>query len=172
MREQERYIALQIRREVNRRREHEIQILAEELKQDWERQQKEKLETLHKLYQESLQLLGEGHRSAKENVNNLTSKAQQTAISRPASSVNDLSNYVRSDFHVLFSNICSNQQSTPLQNRVTHSYHSWSCVPQEPDWEAIAQKHEENHNRAAERYHNALKELKSQRQKEQEEQNR
>ncbi|XP_046891880.1 centrosomal protein of 295 kDa isoform X2 [Hypomesus transpacificus] len=109
VREQERYIALQIRREVNRRREHEIQILAEELKQDWERQQKEKLETLHKLYQESLQLLGEGHRSAKEN---------------------------------------------------------------EPDWEAIAQKHEENHNRAAERYHNALKELKSQRQKEQEEQNR
>ncbi|XP_062328757.1 centrosomal protein of 295 kDa isoform X2 [Osmerus eperlanus] len=109
VREQERYIALQIRREVNRRREHEIQILAVELKQDWERQQKEKLETLHKLYQESLQLLGEGHRSAKEN---------------------------------------------------------------EPDWEAIAQKHEENHNRAAERYHNALKELKSQRQKEQEEQNR
>ena len=56
MREQERYIALQIRREVNRRREHEIQILDEELKQGWERQQKENLETLHKLYQESLQL--------------------------------------------------------------------------------------------------------------------
>ena len=90
VREQERYIALQIRREVNRRREHEIQILAEELKQDWERQQKEKLETLHKLYQESLQLLGEGHRSAKENVSTLTSKAQQTAISRPTSSFNDV----------------------------------------------------------------------------------
>lgn len=109
VREQERYIALQIRREVQRRREREIQNLAEELREDWQRQQREKLDTLQKLYEESLLLLGEGHRSAKEN---------------------------------------------------------------EPDWETIAQKHEENHNRAAERYHNALKELKSQRQKEQEEQNR
>ncbi|XP_029571492.1 mucin-12 isoform X3 [Salmo trutta] len=109
VREQERYIALQIRTEVQHRRERELQNLAEELKEEWEQQQSEKLETLQKLYQDNLRVLGEGHRSAKEN---------------------------------------------------------------EPDWEAIAQKNEENHVRADERYRVALKELKSQRQKDQEEQNR
>ncbi|XP_036820681.1 uncharacterized protein cep295 isoform X3 [Oncorhynchus mykiss] len=109
VREQERYIALQIRTEVQLRRERELQNLAEELKGEWEQQQSEKLETLQKLYQDNLRILGEGHRSAKEN---------------------------------------------------------------EPDWEAIAQKNEENHVRADERYRVALKELKSQRQKDQEEQNR
>ncbi|XP_064841246.1 uncharacterized protein cep295 isoform X1 [Oncorhynchus masou masou] len=109
VREQERYIALQIRTEVQLRRERELQNLAEELKGEWEQQQSEKLETLQKLYQDNLRVLGEGHRSAKEN---------------------------------------------------------------EPDWEAIAQKNEENHVRADERYRVALKELKSQRQKDQEEQNR
>ncbi|XP_052323839.1 centrosomal protein of 295 kDa isoform X2 [Oncorhynchus keta] len=109
VREQERYIALQIRTEVQLRRERELQNLAEELKGEWEQQQSEKLKTLQKLYQDNLRVLGEGHRSAKEN---------------------------------------------------------------EPDWEAIAQKNEENHVRADERYRVALKELKSQRQKDQEEQNR
>ncbi|CAB1348080.1 unnamed protein product [Coregonus sp. 'balchen'] len=109
VREQERYIALQIRTEVQQRRERELQNLAEELKEEWERQQREKLDTLRKLYQDNLRVLGEGHRSAKEN---------------------------------------------------------------EPDWEAIALKNEENHVRADERYREALKELKSQRQKDQEEQNR
>ncbi|XP_038817035.1 centrosomal protein of 295 kDa [Salvelinus namaycush] len=109
VREQERYIALQIRTEVQLRRERELQNLAEELKEEWEQQRSEKLETLQKLYQDNLRVLGEGHRSAKEN---------------------------------------------------------------EPDWEAIAQKNEENHVRADERYRVALKELKSERQKDQEEQNR
>ncbi|XP_071213810.1 uncharacterized protein cep295 isoform X2 [Salvelinus alpinus] len=109
VREQERYIALQIRKEVQLRRERELQNLAEELKEEWEQQRSEKLETLQKLYQDNLRVLGEGHRSAKEN---------------------------------------------------------------EPDWEAIAQKNEENHVRADERYRVALKELKSERQKDQEEQNR
>uniref|UniRef100_UPI003AAB0394 uncharacterized protein cep295 n=1 Tax=Centroberyx gerrardi TaxID=166262 RepID=UPI003AAB0394 len=109
VREQERNISLQIRREVQRRRQSELQSLEEQLREDWERQQRDKLLTLQSLYQESLQLLGQGHRSAKEN---------------------------------------------------------------EPDWEAIAQREEENHAKAEERYREALKELKSQRQKDHEEQNR
>lgn len=68
VREQQRDIALQIRREVERRRQRELEKLEEELRADWERQQREKLNALQKLYEESLQLLGQGHRSAKENV--------------------------------------------------------------------------------------------------------
>ncbi|XP_038830345.1 centrosomal protein of 295 kDa-like isoform X3 [Salvelinus namaycush] len=109
VREQERYIALQIRTEVRQRLERELQNLAQELKEEWERQQREKQETLQKLYQDNLRVLGEGHRNAKEN---------------------------------------------------------------KPDCEAIAQKNEENNVWADERYRDAIKELKSQRQKEKEEQNR
>ncbi|XP_070685424.1 centrosomal protein of 295 kDa [Pempheris klunzingeri] len=105
VREQQRYIALQIRREVEQRRQRELEQLEEELREDWERQQREKLNTLQELYQESLQLLGQGHRSAKEN---------------------------------------------------------------EPDLAAIAQREEENHAKAEERYREALKELKSQRLKDHE----
>lgn len=68
VREQQRYIALHIRQEVEQRRQKELQQLEEELRKDWERQQQEKLRMLQTLYQESLQLLGQGHRSAKENV--------------------------------------------------------------------------------------------------------
>ncbi|XP_023266066.1 centrosomal protein of 295 kDa-like [Seriola lalandi dorsalis] len=107
VREQQRYIALQIRQAVEQRRQRELEQLAEELRQDWERQQREKLDTLQRLYHESLQLLGQGHRSAKEN---------------------------------------------------------------EPDLAAIAQRQEENHTKAEERYREALKELKSQRLKDHERQ--
>lgn len=68
VREQQRYIALQIRQAVEQKRQHELEQLEKQLREDWERQQKEKLDTLQRLYQESLQLLGQGHRSAKENV--------------------------------------------------------------------------------------------------------
>lgn len=68
VREQQRDIALQIRREVEQRRQRELEKLEKELRVDWERQQREKLNALQKLYEESLQLLGQGHRSAKENV--------------------------------------------------------------------------------------------------------
>ncbi|XP_028276388.1 centrosomal protein of 295 kDa isoform X2 [Parambassis ranga] len=105
VREQQRYIALHIRQEVEQRRQQELQHLEEELRKDWEQQQQEKLQTVQTLYQESLQLLGQGHRSAKEN---------------------------------------------------------------EPDLAAIAQKEEENHIKAEERYREALKELKSQRLKDHE----
>ncbi|KAG7234902.1 hypothetical protein INR49_003639 [Caranx melampygus] len=108
VREQQRYIALQIRQAVEQKRQHELEQLEKQLKQDWERQQREKLDTLQSLYQESLQLLGQGHRSAKEN---------------------------------------------------------------EPDLATIAKKEEENHTKAEERYREALRELKSQRLKENERQN-
>lgn len=68
VREQQRYIALQIRQAVEQKRQHELEQLERQLRQDWERQQREKLDTLQRLYQESIQLLGQGHRSAKENV--------------------------------------------------------------------------------------------------------
>ncbi|KAM6931874.1 uncharacterized protein cep295 isoform 2-T2 [Lycodopsis pacificus] len=107
VREQQRCISLQIRREVEQRRQRELEQLEQQLREDWERQQREKLHALQTLYQESLQLVGQGHRSAKEN---------------------------------------------------------------EPDLEAIAQRKEENHVKAEERYREALKELKSQRLKDDERQ--
>ncbi|MED6272438.1 hypothetical protein CHARACLAT_030390, partial [Characodon lateralis] len=107
VREQQREIAQQIRQEVEQRRQHELRQLEEQLREDWERQQREKLQTLQSFYQESLQLLGQSHRSAKEN---------------------------------------------------------------EPDPAAAAQREEENHAKAEERYREALKELKIQRIKEQEKQ--
>ncbi|XP_041851766.1 centrosomal protein of 295 kDa isoform X3 [Melanotaenia boesemani] len=107
VREQQKYIALQICREVEHRRQYELRQLQEKLREDWELQQREKLHTLQRLYQESLQLLGQGHRSAKEN---------------------------------------------------------------EPDLAAIAQRKEENHAKAEERYREALKELKTQRIKDHERQ--
>ncbi|CAJ1064788.1 centrosomal protein of 295 kDa isoform X2 [Xyrichtys novacula] len=67
VREQQRYIALHIRQEVEQRRRRELEKLGEELRVEWEKQQREKVDTLQRLYQESLQLLGQGHRSAKEN---------------------------------------------------------------------------------------------------------
>ncbi|XP_034385039.1 uncharacterized protein cep295 isoform X3 [Cyclopterus lumpus] len=109
VREQQRYIALQIRREVEQRRQRELDQLEQKLREDWERQQRDKLHALQRLYQESLQLVGQGHRNAKEN---------------------------------------------------------------EPDLEAIAQREEENHVKAEERYREALKELKLQRLKDDERQSR
>ncbi|XP_036977228.1 centrosomal protein of 295 kDa isoform X3 [Acanthopagrus latus] len=79
VREQQRDIALQIRREVEQRRQRELEKLEEELRADWERQQREKLNALQKLYEESLQLLGQGHRSAKENEPDLAAIAQREA---------------------------------------------------------------------------------------------
>ncbi|XP_033988661.1 uncharacterized protein cep295 [Trematomus bernacchii] len=77
VREQQRYISLQICREVERRRQRELEQLEKDLREDWERQQRDKLHTLQTLYQESLQLLGQGHRSAKENEPDLEAIAQR-----------------------------------------------------------------------------------------------
>uniref|UniRef100_A0A1A8JVF2 Uncharacterized protein n=1 Tax=Nothobranchius kuhntae TaxID=321403 RepID=A0A1A8JVF2_NOTKU len=77
VREQQRYIAQQIRRKVEQRRQHELQLLEKELRENWEREHGEKLQTLERLYQESLQLVGQSHRSAKENEPDLTAMVQK-----------------------------------------------------------------------------------------------
>lgn len=68
VREQQRCIALKIRRDVERRRQHELEQLGNDLREEWEREQREKINRLQALYHESLRLLGQGQRSAKENV--------------------------------------------------------------------------------------------------------
>uniref|UniRef100_A0A087YID0 Uncharacterized protein n=1 Tax=Poecilia formosa TaxID=48698 RepID=A0A087YID0_POEFO len=77
VREQQRQIALQIRREVERRRQQELRQLEERLREDWERRQREKLHTLQSLYLESLQLIGQSHRSAKETEADLAAATQR-----------------------------------------------------------------------------------------------
>ncbi|XP_029373987.1 centrosomal protein of 295 kDa isoform X3 [Echeneis naucrates] len=77
VRDQQRYIALQIRQAVEQRRQQELEQLAEELRQDWELQQKERQHTVQRLYKESLQLLGQGHRTAKENEPDLAAVARR-----------------------------------------------------------------------------------------------
>ncbi|XP_053728049.1 centrosomal protein of 295 kDa isoform X2 [Synchiropus splendidus] len=77
VREQQRYIAQQIRQNVERKRQRELDLLGEQLRTDWERQQREKLFALQNLYQESLQLVGQGQRSAKENEPDLQAIAQR-----------------------------------------------------------------------------------------------
>ncbi|XP_058887101.1 centrosomal protein of 295 kDa isoform X2 [Acipenser ruthenus] len=109
VREQERYIALQVRKEVKQRRDRELQNLAEELRVEWQREQAEKARALETHYLNSLEAVGEGHRGAKEN---------------------------------------------------------------EPDWAAIAWKVAASNQKAEERHKEALKELKTQRQKQLEEQTR
>lgn len=68
VREQERYIALQIRQEVKQRKDEELHQLAENLKAEWLKAQDQKIKALEKLYLSSLRAVGEGHRQAKENV--------------------------------------------------------------------------------------------------------
>lgn len=70
VREQQRYVALQIRQNVEQRRQRELEQLGEELRDEWERQRCEKLLTLQRLYEKNLQHFGQGHRSAKEHVRN------------------------------------------------------------------------------------------------------
>lgn len=68
VREQHNHFALKVRRAFQQRRQQELEKLGKELKDQWERERNAKISTLQKLYQESLQLLGQGQRSAKENV--------------------------------------------------------------------------------------------------------
>ncbi|KAF5901729.1 centrosomal protein, partial [Clarias magur] len=67
VREQERYIALQVRREVQERKERELQGLATALQDEWQKQRGERIKNLEKRYRESLRDVGQGHRDAKEN---------------------------------------------------------------------------------------------------------
>ncbi|XP_033002017.1 centrosomal protein of 295 kDa [Lacerta agilis] len=76
VREQEKNIALQIRRDVKQRRDEQLHHLAEELKAEWQRAQNEKIQALEKLYLSSLRAIGEGHRQAKENEPDLEALAK------------------------------------------------------------------------------------------------
>ncbi|KAM3935322.1 centrosomal protein of 295 kDa [Leptodactylus fuscus] len=67
VREQEKFIAQQIRQDVKERRDHQLQLLAEDLRAKWEAAQAEKLQALEKIYLSTLSAIGEGHRQAKEN---------------------------------------------------------------------------------------------------------
>ncbi|XP_027015836.2 uncharacterized protein cep295 isoform X2 [Tachysurus fulvidraco] len=67
VREQERSIALHVRREVQERRERELQSLATGLRDEWQKHRGERIQTLEKVYKENLRDVGQGHRSAKEN---------------------------------------------------------------------------------------------------------
>ncbi|XP_073414484.1 uncharacterized protein [Dendrobates tinctorius] len=67
VREQEKFIAQQIRQDVKERRDQQLQQLAEDLRAKWEAAQAEKLQALEKIYLCTLSTIGEGHRQAKEN---------------------------------------------------------------------------------------------------------
>ncbi|XP_073780326.1 centrosomal protein of 295 kDa isoform X3 [Danio rerio] len=67
VREQERFIAAQVRRQVQERRQKQLQTLADSLQQHWQQQHTHRLQALHTHYQRSLSAVGEGHRSATHN---------------------------------------------------------------------------------------------------------
>ncbi|XP_073193227.1 centrosomal protein of 295 kDa isoform X5 [Lepidochelys kempii] len=77
VREQERYIAVQIRQEVKQRKDEQLHQLAEELKAEWWKAQNQKIKALEKLYLSSLRAVGEGHRQAKENEPDLVALAKK-----------------------------------------------------------------------------------------------
>lgn len=68
VREQQKYIALQIRQKVKQRREEQLHQLEEALRAEWQKAQDQKMRALEELYLSSLRAIGEGHRQAKENV--------------------------------------------------------------------------------------------------------
>ncbi|XP_039351003.1 centrosomal protein of 295 kDa isoform X3 [Mauremys reevesii] len=77
VREQERYIAVQIRQEVKQRRDEQLHQLAEKLKAEWWKAQNQKIKALEKFYLSSLRAVGEGHRQAKENEPDLVALAKE-----------------------------------------------------------------------------------------------
>ncbi|XP_074672388.1 centrosomal protein of 295 kDa isoform X2 [Strix aluco] len=77
VREQQKYIALQIRQKVKQRREEQLHRLEEALRAEWQKAQDQKMKALEKLYLSSLRAIGEGHRQAKENEPDLEALAKQ-----------------------------------------------------------------------------------------------
>ncbi|XP_072899441.1 uncharacterized protein cep295 isoform X5 [Hemitrygon akajei] len=82
VREQERFIAEQIREKVKQCRNQQLEQLANELKTEWQLAQGEKTKSLEKLYLSSLKAVGEGHRQAQENEPDLKIQSKQAAINR------------------------------------------------------------------------------------------
>ncbi|XP_066845985.1 centrosomal protein of 295 kDa isoform X3 [Anser cygnoides] len=77
VREQQKYIALQIRQKVKQKREEQLHQLEEALRAEWQKEQDEKIKALEKLFLSSLRAVGEGHRQAKENEPDLEALAKQ-----------------------------------------------------------------------------------------------
>ncbi|XP_030905455.2 centrosomal protein of 295 kDa isoform X1 [Melopsittacus undulatus] len=77
VREQQKYIALQIRQKVKQRREEQLHQLEEALRAEWQKAQEEKMKALEEFYLSSLRAIGEGHRQAKENEPDLEALAKQ-----------------------------------------------------------------------------------------------
>ncbi|KAK2512928.1 Cep295 [Columba guinea] len=77
VREQQKYIALQIRQKVKQRREEQLHRLEEALRAEWQKAQDEKMKALEELYLASLRAIGEGHRQAKEHEPDLEALAKQ-----------------------------------------------------------------------------------------------
>uniref|UniRef100_A0A8C3L258 ALMS motif domain-containing protein n=1 Tax=Chrysolophus pictus TaxID=9089 RepID=A0A8C3L258_CHRPC len=77
VREQQKYISLQIRQKVKQRREEKLHQLEEALRAEWQKAQEEKMKALEKLFLSSLRAVGEGHRQAKENEPDLEALAKQ-----------------------------------------------------------------------------------------------
>lgn len=68
VREQQKYIALEIRQKVKQRREEQLHQLEEALREEWQKAQDQKMKALEKFYLSSLRAIGVGHRQAKEDV--------------------------------------------------------------------------------------------------------
>ncbi|XP_010122653.1 PREDICTED: centrosomal protein KIAA1731-like, partial [Chlamydotis macqueenii] len=77
VREQQKYIALQIRQKVKQRREQQLHRLEEALRAEWQKAQDEKMKALEELYLSNLRAIGEAHRQAKENEPDLEALAKQ-----------------------------------------------------------------------------------------------
>ncbi|XP_077154643.1 uncharacterized protein LOC143817271 isoform X1 [Ranitomeya variabilis] len=82
VREQEKFIAQQIRQDVKERRDQQLQQLAEDLRTKWETAQAEKLQALEKIYLRTLSAIGEGHRQAKENEPDLKAIEMKNAANK------------------------------------------------------------------------------------------
>ncbi|XP_051933975.1 centrosomal protein of 295 kDa isoform X2 [Hippocampus zosterae] len=80
VREQQKNFALQTRQNVEQRRQRELELLGRELREEWEQQHSEKLHTLQMLYEQSLQMVGQGQRMAKENEPDLAAINQREAL--------------------------------------------------------------------------------------------
>ncbi|XP_065137806.1 uncharacterized protein cep295 isoform X2 [Paramisgurnus dabryanus] len=78
VREQQRYIAQQVRREVQERREKQLQIIADTLQDEWQQERNDKLQTIARAYEDSLQSVGNAHRSAQENQPDLEALARRS----------------------------------------------------------------------------------------------
>uniref|UniRef100_A0A9J8C2F0 Centrosomal protein of 295 kDa n=1 Tax=Cyprinus carpio carpio TaxID=630221 RepID=A0A9J8C2F0_CYPCA len=82
VREQERFIARQVRAQVQERRQQQLQTLADSLQLQWQQQQMLRLQALSTHYQHSLDSVGHGHRSAQENEPDLEALAQRSVERR------------------------------------------------------------------------------------------